>query len=141
MPTATATMRAAWATALQSGGGAQIRQGERPTWRYQRGGIVDRRGVVQPPSGSTAVIAPGCLAAHSGLRRLAYSMIGHSAGGQFLSPGIAAFIPNDARRMVVADPSTWGFPSIDVDAPYGLRRAYSNGEAKARLRQYLTARA
>ncbi len=111
-----------------------------PTWRYQRGGIVDRRGVVQPPSswtGRLVISLVAWLRTQEG-RPLAYSMIGHSAGGQFLSR-IAAFIPNDARRMVVANPSTWVFPSIDVDAPYGLRRAYSNGEAKARLRQYLTA--
>ncbi len=110
-----------------------------PTWRYQRGGIVDRRGVVQPPgnwTGRLVINLVAWLRTQEG-RPLAYSMIGHSAGGQFLSR-IAAFIPNDARRMVIANPSTWVFPSTDVDAPYGLRRAYPNGEAKARLRQYLT---
>jgi pimeloyl-ACP methyl ester carboxylesterase len=111
-----------------------------PTWRYQRGGIVDRHGVVQPPerwTGRLVLQLVAWLRTQEG-RPLAYSMIGHSAGGQFLSR-VAAFIPNEARRMVVANPSTWVFPSVGVDAPYGLRRAYSRGEADARLRRYLAA--
>lgn len=111
-----------------------------PTWRYQRGGIVDSRGVVQPPAtwtGRLVIELVAWLRTQEG-RPLAYSMIGHSAGGQFLSR-LAAFIPNEARRMVVANPSTWVFPSIKIAAPYGLGRVYPGAEAEARLRQYLAA--
>ena len=58
-----------------------------PTWRYQRGGIVDSRGVVQPPAtwtGRLVMELVAWLRTQEG-RPLAYSMIGHSAGGQFLS--------------------------------------------------------
>jgi pimeloyl-ACP methyl ester carboxylesterase len=69
---------------------------------------------------------------------LPYAMIGHSAGAQFLSR-IAAFVPNDATRMVVANPSTWVWPSLDVDAPYGLGRVYDKAEGAEALRRYLAA--
>jgi pimeloyl-ACP methyl ester carboxylesterase len=49
-----------------------------------------------------------------------YWVIGHSAGAQFLSR-FAAFIPNQARRIVIANPSTWVLPSLSDAPPYGLR--------------------
>ncbi len=41
--------------------------------------------------------------------------------------------------MVVANPSTWVFPSLSVAVPYGLGRVYPKGEGEAHLRQYLAA--
>jgi poly(3-hydroxybutyrate) depolymerase len=111
-----------------------------PSWRFQRGGIVDRRGVVQPASewtGNLVIGLVGWVRQQEG-RHLAYSMIGHSAGGQFLSR-IAAFNPNDAGRMVVANPSTYVFPTLKVRAAYGLGGVYPDRDAEAQLRRYLAA--
>ena len=69
-------------------------------------------------------------------RPLAYSLIGHSAGGQFLDR-LAAFVPTEARRIVVANPGSYVFPSLDIDAPYGLGKVYSGADGEAQLRRYL----
>ena len=109
-----------------------------PSWRYQRGGIVNPRGVVQPSSAWTGNLVIGLVdwVRQQEGRPLAYSMIGHSAGGQFLSR-IAAFSPNNATRMVVANPSTYVFPTLKTLAPYGMGGVYPGGEAE--LRHYLAA--
>jgi hypothetical protein len=116
----------------------QFDQDRFPARKYQRGGIVDARGRVEPPTEWTGqlVVELGDWLWRQEGRRLAYSMIGHSAGAQFLSR-IAAFIPNEARHMVIANPSTWVLPSLDIDAPYGLRGVYSNDQATIELRRYL----
>jgi hypothetical protein len=69
-------------------------------------------------------------------RPLPYSLIGHSAGAQFLSR-VAAFTHIEARRIVIANPSTYVVPSLNIDAPYGLRGVYPPAEAEAALRRYL----
>lgn len=108
-----------------------------PSWRYQRGGIVEGR-ELKPPSEWTGqlVIALAKWAQQQEGRAMPYSLIGHSAGSQFLSR-VAAFVPTEARRIVITNPSTYVFPSLDIDAPYGLRRVYSGAEAEVALRRYL----
>ena len=69
-------------------------------------------------------------------RPLAYSLLGHSAGGQFLER-LAAFVPTQAKRIVVANPGSYVFPSLDVAAPYGLGKVYAGAEGEAQLRRYL----
>jgi pimeloyl-ACP methyl ester carboxylesterase len=69
-------------------------------------------------------------------RPLAYSLLGHSAGGQFLER-LAAFVPTQAKRIVVANPGSYVFPSLDVAAPYGLAKVYAGADGEARLRRYL----
>ncbi len=111
-----------------------------PTWRYQHGGIV-HGGVVQPASDWTVNLVAH-LAAQ--IRReesrpdLPYAMIGHSAGGQFLSR-VAAFGQDQATQIVIANPSTWVRPSLDVAAPYGFGGVYPPGPGEAALRRYLAA--
>jgi hypothetical protein len=111
-----------------------------PTWRYQHGGIV-HGGVVQPEANWTVNLVAG-LAAR--IRRqetrpdLPYALIGHSAGGQFLSR-VAAFGRSQATEVVVANPSTWVRPSLDVAAPYGFGGVYPPGQGEAALRRYLAA--
>jgi poly(3-hydroxybutyrate) depolymerase len=110
-----------------------------PSWMYQRGGIV--RGSVQARKNWTVSLVPLLAAwvrSREGRPDLPYAMIGHSAGGQFLSR-VAAFVPNDATRMVVANPSSWVWPALDIDAPYGLGRVYDKAEREAALRRYLAA--
>jgi hypothetical protein len=90
-----------------------------PAWRYQRGGIV-KDAVVQDARDWS----------------LAYSLLGHSAGAQFLDR-LAAFVPTEARRIVIANPGSYVFPSLEIDAPYGLGKVYSGTEGGAALRRYL----
>ena len=58
-----------------------------PSWRYQRGGIVGKTGAVQDARDWTGRLVLGLVdwARMQEGRPLAYSLIAHSAGGQFLS--------------------------------------------------------
>jgi hypothetical protein len=67
---------------------------------------------------------------------IAYSLFGHSAGGQFLDR-LAAFVPTEARRIVVANAGSYVFPSLEIDAPFGLGKVYSGTQGEAALRRYL----
>jgi hypothetical protein len=112
-----------------------------PTWRYQRGGIV-HGGVVQPRESWTVNLVAQLV---SWVRRkendmqLAYSLIGHSAGGQFLSR-VAAFTDNDAVQTVIANPSTWVRPRLDIAAPYGFGGIGEGALSAAMLKHYLAAK-
>jgi hypothetical protein len=110
-----------------------------PSWRYQRGGIV-YQGVVQNPYDWTAKFILDLVAwvREQEGRMLSYSIIGHSAGGQFLSR-VVAFTPTDAKRIVIANPSTYVFASLQVNAPFGLGGVYQSGNGEAQLRRYLGA--
>ena len=108
-----------------------------PTWRYQRGGIVKDTAVQDPRDWTGSVV----LDLVAWVRReedrpLAYSLLGHSAGGQLLDR-LAAFVPTDARRIVVANAGSYVFPSLEIDAPYGLGKAYSGADGEAALWRYL----
>jgi len=108
-----------------------------PAWRYQRGGIV-KDAVMQDARDWTGRLVLDLVAwarAQEG-RPLAYSLLGHSAGAQFLDR-LAAFVPTEARRIVIANPGSYVFPSLEIDAPYGLGQVYSGTEGEAALRRYL----
>jgi dienelactone hydrolase len=110
-----------------------------PTWRYQRGGVVNKRQVM-PPSEWTLQYIPALIQwsqAQEG-RPMDVFMIGHSAGGQFASR-LAAFLPTVAKRVVVANPSTHVFPTLQVQAPYGFGGVFPRGQDEAQLRRYLAA--
>jgi pimeloyl-ACP methyl ester carboxylesterase len=108
-----------------------------PTWRYQRGGIV-RDGKVRDSTlwtGWFVVKLADWLRQQEAKPDMPYWVIGHSAGAQFLSR-FAAFIPNQARRIVIANPSTWVLPSLADAPPYGFRGVPS---AETLLQRYLAA--
>jgi hypothetical protein len=109
-----------------------------PSWRYQRGGIVDDDGVVQRPRDFTGRLVLDLVdwARRQEGRPLAYSLIAHSGGGQFLDR-LVAFVPNEAKRVVIANPGTYVLPSLTVDAPYGLGKVYSGAAGEEALRRYL----
>jgi hypothetical protein len=92
-----------------------------PSALYQRGGIANQK-ALQPQDKWVGTLAVG-LADH--LRRdegrpdMDYYMIGHSAGGQFLAR-LAPFVPHAAKRIVVANPSSWVFPTAKEAFPFGL---------------------
>jgi dienelactone hydrolase len=108
-----------------------------PLWRYQHGDVV-RDGVVQDPRDWTGRLVPALVdwvRTQEG-RPLAYSLLGHSAGAQFLDR-LAAFVPTEARRIVVANPGSYVFPSLQIAAPYGLGKVYAGADGEAQLRRYL----
>lgn len=102
---------------------------------YQRGGVAPE-GVFVPPGQRTVdLIAPlvawaEAACACPGLR---HALLGHSAGGQFLSR-VAAFAPTGATRYVIANPSTWVVPDVHNAVPYGFG---STPDAEPALRAYL----
>jgi poly(3-hydroxybutyrate) depolymerase len=108
-----------------------------PTWRYQRGGIVHQN-VVQPAPSWTGHMVLELVEQVRTLehRSMKYSMIGHSAGGQFLSR-LAAFVPSEAEVIVVANPGTHTFATLQVNAPFGMAGVYGDAEATSALRRYL----
>jgi len=115
-----------------------------PTWRYQTGGIVrDQRAAgeftVVPDAqwmGRLFLAIIDTVRAAESRPGLVYALIGHSAGGQTLSR-FAAFVPHAAKRIIIANPSTYLWPSRDERFPYGfggLPPALANDDA---LRRYL----
>jgi pimeloyl-ACP methyl ester carboxylesterase len=110
-----------------------------PTARYQRGGIMDGRTVL-PSNQWTGTFALKVVdwARQQENARLPYSFIGHSAGAQFLSR-VAAFVPSEARRIVIANPSTYVMPNLQVRTPYGFGGMFQSAAAQAALRRYIEA--
>jgi hypothetical protein len=93
-------------------------------------------GTFVPPGNRTVdLIAPLITWARSacGHPDLPHALLGHSAGGQFLSR-VAAFAPTQATRFVIANPSTWVLPSLQDAVPYGFGRT---PQAEKALRAYL----
>jgi hypothetical protein len=113
-------------------------EGRFPAWRYQKGGIV-HAGSLRPPAewtGNLILILVEWVRKSEGQPQLPYSLIGHSGGAQFLSR-FAAFIPNTAQRIVIANPSTYVLPDLEVEAPFGLKGVYPREGCEAALRNYL----
>ena len=108
-----------------------------PGWRYQRGGIVKGAAVqdARDFTGRLVLDLVEWVRRQEG-RPIAYSLFGHSAGGQFVDR-LAAFVPSEARRIVVANAGSYVFPSLEIDAPFGLGKVYSAAEGEAALRRYL----
>jgi poly(3-hydroxybutyrate) depolymerase len=102
---------------------------------YQRGGVAPDGRFVSPGRRTVDLVAPLVDWAQKacGQPGLRYSMIGHSAGGQFLSR-VAAFAPSLAARYVIANPSTWVLPSVAEAVPYGFA---GSPHAEQALRKYL----
>jgi hypothetical protein len=103
---------------------------------YQRGGIAPDGYFVPPGWRTVDLVAPLVAWAQRacGQPGLRYSLIGHSAGGQFLSRA-AAFAPAIGARYVIANPSTWVLPSTADVVPYGFAGA---PDAEQTLRNYLS---
>src|SRR5262245_19624118 len=108
-----------------------------PGWRYQRGGIVNGATVqdARDFTGRLVLDLVDWVRQQEG-RPIAYSLFGHSAGGQFVDR-LTAFVPTEARRIVVANAGSYVFPSLEIDAPFGLGKVYSGTEGEAALRRYL----
>ncbi len=115
-----------------------------PTWRYQTGGLVrDQQQTgefrIEPESQWTGRMFLDIIEAVrniEGRPDLAYSLIGHSAGGQTLSR-FAAFVPNAARHIIIANPSTYLWPSRNERFPYGFGGLPPRLADDAALQHYL----
>ena len=115
-----------------------------PTWRYQTGGIVrtqraEGEFTVEPEAqwmGRTFLEIINEVRNAEKRPDLAYSLIGHSAGGQTLSR-FAAFMPHQARHIVIANPSTWLWPSREERFPYGFGGLPAAMAGNAALQRYL----
>lgn len=115
-----------------------------PTWRYQTGGIVrDQRAegefAIEPEAqwmGSTFLSIINAVRSAEKRPDLAYSLIGHSAGGQTLSR-FAAFMPHQAKHIVIANPSTWLWPSREERFPFGFGGLPAKMADDAALQRYL----
>lgn len=106
-----------------------------PSDEYQRGGIVDDSGDLNPESEWTTRYMPGLIAwarNQYGDANASYALFGHSAGGQFLSR-VAGYeatdngLPAGLERIVIANPSTHVRASgVDEDdgAPLDLNVSY-----------------
>jgi predicted esterase len=108
-----------------------------PRWRYQHGGIV-RDGVMQDRREWTGRIVLELVERIRELegRNMTYTLLGHSAGAQFLSR-VVAFTPTEAQRIVIANPGTHVFPDPKVKAPYGFGGVFANDAMTEALRRYL----
>lgn len=115
-----------------------------PTWRYQTGGIVRNQRAegeftVEPDTqwmGRTFLAVIDAVRAAENRPDLAYSLIGHSAGGQTLSR-FAAFTPHAARHVIIANPSTYLWPSLTERFPYGFGGLPAAMTGDAALQRYL----
>jgi hypothetical protein len=109
-----------------------------PGWRYQKGGVA-YRGKILPAdqwTGNFVLHLIDWVRQSQGDPRLPYILIGHSAGGQFLSR-FAAYTTSQALRVIIANPASYVLPSLDVDAPFGFKGIYPPSQGEAALRDYL----
>lgn len=111
-----------------------------PNWRYHRAGVV-RHKRVQPFSLWTASVLKALIdfsRKHVENPNAKIYLFGHSAGGQFLSRSFAYTSFPQVERVVIANPSVYVEPSLDVDAPYGFAGIFDNDKALSRLKAYLS---
>lgn len=110
-----------------------------PKWRYQFGGIF-HKGKQQPLSswGLNYVDALIAWVRQEEGGNLPVSLIGHSAGGQFLSR-LTAFSNIQAHKIIIANPSTYVWPDLTIKAPFGLGNVYSESQGNRALENYLKA--
>jgi len=121
-------------------------RGRFPAWRYQQGGIVQARNQVETGempvepaghwTGQLLIRIVDAVRAMEGRPDLPYYLIGHSAGGQSLSR-LAAFVPNAAQRVVIANPSTHVWPTRAERFPFGFGGLPASLSDDAAIRRYL----
>jgi hypothetical protein len=113
-----------------------------PNWRYHRAGVY-RDARVQPASAWTRQVLRDVMAwarRWAGRSDIPTILFGHSAGAQFLSRAAAYFPPEDAYRIVIANPSVHVMPSLEEAVPYGFDGIFERDQRAERLRAYLRQR-
>lgn len=117
-----------------------------PYWRYQALGITraSRRVTtgpisVEPPETWTSTLILGMIERirnAEGRPDLDYYLIGHSAGAQ-IANRFSAFVSNNARRIVIANPSSYVLPTRQARFPYGFGDLPADMGDDTALRRYL----
>jgi hypothetical protein len=112
-----------------------------PAKKYQHGGLraAGAENSVTPRAEWTWSLVPQIaleIRRREGRADMPYYLIGHSAGGQFVGR-LAGFVESDARRILVANPSSYLFPSSAVEFPYGFGGLPGELSDEQRLRRYL----
>ncbi len=89
--------------------------------RYKRGCGVTKDGKLQPKDKWTFNVIVRLVAKVREMEgsKLAYYMIGHSGGGQFVAK-MAMFMPDEAKGFVAANAGSNVFPTRELKFPYGL---------------------
>lgn len=111
-----------------------------PSEAFQRGGIK-RRGTMQPQEKWTYALIPRLVEEvrqGESRRDMQYFLIGHSAGGQFLTR-MAAFLPGDATRIVAGNPGSHLFPTRHLPFPYGFGDLPTELSDDNAIKRYLAA--
>jgi pimeloyl-ACP methyl ester carboxylesterase len=109
---------------------------------YQYGGLINDGKVVADPDDWTVSRAKDLVewgSARVGIEATDDVILyGHSAGGQFVSR-VAAFAPDDSLfdKIVVANPSTHVWPSLEEKVANGFGGYFPAAEAEAMLKDYL----
>jgi poly(3-hydroxybutyrate) depolymerase len=112
-----------------------------PTWRYQRGGLLDAEGKLASPEAWTYAFIPKIAEAikqREDQRAMKYWLIGHSAGGQFLVRA-AAFQDTGAERIVAANAGSQLFAHREAPFGYGFGNLPESLSSDDQIRQYLAA--
>lgn len=117
-----------------------------PRWAYQLGGIAARHErdgrvefVERPPEHWTGGIVLELIRRirdEEGRQDLPYYLVGHSGGAQFLSR-FAAFVANEAQRIVLTNAGTYLFPDEDRAFPYGFGGLSPALRSDEQMRRYL----
>jgi poly(3-hydroxybutyrate) depolymerase len=102
---------------------------------YQLGGVAPDGRFAPAGRRTVDLIAPLVAWAReaAGEPDLPHTLLGHSAGGQFLGR-VTAFAPTDPTHFIVANPSTWVLPNTSDAVPYGFG---GTPDADNALRAYL----
>lgn len=109
-----------------------------PIEAYQLGGVF-KAGELQPAETWTISLVgklADAIRQRTGNPKLPYYLIGHSAGGQFLTR-LAALTVSGSRRIVMANPGTHLFPTRDLPFPHGFGNLPEALSDDAALRRYL----
>ncbi|MFN7138009.1 MAG: alpha/beta hydrolase [Limisphaerales bacterium] len=111
-----------------------------PTEAYQRGGLT-KNGNPQPEGQWTFQFISDLVAEIRQREKnpeLPYYLIGHSAGGQFLTR-MAAFAPQDAQRIIAGNPGSLLFPTREMPFQYGFGKLPDELSTDEAMKRYLAA--
>jgi poly(3-hydroxybutyrate) depolymerase len=105
---------------------------------YAYGGLEDHGHMIEAGSRTVDFVQRLIGWAQSGLekRDLPHVLVGHSAGGQFLSR-VAAYTDTRAAHIVVANPSSWVMASTTDAVPFGFGGFKEAGDAEQAMKLYL----
>lgn len=110
-----------------------------PNRRYHRGGILREDGTAAPAEEWTYAMIPQIaeeIRRREGRPKMPYTLVGHSAGGQFLVR-LAGFFDSGADRIVAANPGSELFPTREMPFGYGFGKLPESLSTDDVLRRYL----